>query len=51
MTREDIGKQLCSLIRAYWTPERIKLWHEYEKTDHSIPWREYEHAHRKEETA
>lgn len=48
MTREDIGKQFCSLILAYWTPERVELWHEYEKTDRSIPWREYEHAHRKE---
>ena len=46
MTKEDIGKQLCSLIIAYWTPARIELWHEYEKTDRSVTWREYEHAHK-----
>lgn len=46
MTEEDIGKRLCSLIIAYWTPERINLWHEYEKTDKSMPWSEYEHIHR-----
>lgn len=50
MTKNSISKQLCKLIIAYWTPERIELWHEYEKTDQSIPWHEYEHLHRKEET-
>ncbi len=48
MTKEAIGKQLYSIIAAYWTPERIELWHEYEKTDMSIPWNEYEHMHRNE---
>jgi hypothetical protein len=48
VTKNSISKQLCNLIIAYWTPERIELWHKYEKTDQSIPWREYEHTHRKE---
>ena len=48
MTKNSISKQLCNLIIAYWTPQRIELWHKYEKTDQSIPWREYEHTHRKE---
>ena len=42
--------QLAQLIVAYWTPERIALWHEYEKTDRSVPWREYELMNRKENT-
>lgn len=50
MTREDIGRQLCNLILAYWTPERIVLYRQWGKTDGSVPWREYEHSHRKEKT-
>ncbi len=44
MTQNDINI-LIKLIKAYWTPERIKLWHEYEKTDRSLTWREYERLH------
>lgn len=47
MANRTIASTLCDLIVAYWTPERIDLWHEYEKTDRSISWREYEHIHRK----
>ncbi len=50
-TREEIGKKLCELIMAYWTPERVALWEEYEKTDRSIPWQEYERTHREEQTS
>ena len=42
------AKQLADLIVAYWTPERLALWHEYEKTDRSISFREYEKLHTKE---
>ncbi len=45
------ARQLAELIVAYWTPERIELWHQYEKTDRSIPWRDYEQMHRKEVSA
>ena len=40
--------QFTNLVLAYWTPERIELWNQYEKTDKSIPWREYELMNRKE---
>lgn len=43
-----MAMQFAQLIVAYWTPERIALWHQYEKTDRSIPWREYEQLNRKE---
>lgn len=46
MTRYNTGIELCKLILAYWTPDRIELWHKYEKTNMSIPWNEYEHMHR-----
>lgn len=45
------ARQFAELIVAYWTPERIALWHQYEKTDRSIPWRDYEQMHRKKESA
>ncbi|MBR3422663.1 MAG: hypothetical protein IKG98_11490 [Ruminococcus sp.] len=47
MTKTDVSA-LVTLIRRYWTLERIELWHEYEKTDKSIPWREYERMNSKE---
>lgn len=47
MTKNDVST-LVTLIMRYWTPERIKLWHVYEKTDKSIPWREFEKMNRKE---
>ena len=33
---------IIELVLDYWTPERKELWKEYEKTDKSIPWEEYE---------
>ena len=41
---------IIELVLDYWTPERKELWKEYEKTDKSIPWQEYEHL-RKETCA
>lgn len=49
MTQNDTNI-LIKLITAYWTPERIELWHQYEKTGRSIPWREYERMNRKEKS-
>ena len=34
---------IIELVLDYWTPSRKELWKEYEKTDKSIPWQEYEH--------
>lgn len=34
------------LIKAYWTPERMALWDEYQQTDQSVSFREYEEAHK-----
>ncbi len=36
-------RSLIMLIEAYWTQERIELWKEYQKTNQSIPWKEFEH--------
>jgi len=41
MTQTDINI-LIKLITAYWTPERLMIWDEYEKTDKSVPFREFE---------
>ena len=37
---------LVELIKAYWTPERMALWDEYQQTDQSVSFREYEEAHK-----
>lgn len=44
-----VAKDFLNLILAYWTPERRELWKEYEKTDKSVPFGEFEKAQKEKE--
>lgn len=39
-----IVRQFKDLILAYWTPERIKRFEDYKKSNEKISWKEYDKA-------
>ncbi len=43
-------QQMIRLILDYWTEERKVIWAEYEKTNKSVPWREFERNYMEEKT-